>query len=564
MINAVIITNLKDLNDLRSKFNSMDRRDFFKMTRRAAETKSGKRAFFSGMTPYTGSWTSNEVMHLLKRTMFGAKKTDIDYFLTLSLNEAVDELLNTVSVPTPPVRDYGLIPDEFNVMWDDLGVVQGQTWVNDPNLVSNPDVRGAINALRVQSLRKWWAGLIINQGRSIQEKMVLFWHHHFSVKEGEVENAQFLYRHHALLRSNMLGNFKDLVKQVSIDPAMLVHLNGYVNSRQAPDENYARELQELFTVGRGQDSLYTEDDVIAAARVLTGWRINIDPLGSYFDVSAHDTGSKSFSAFYNNRTIAGSSNENQEIDALIDMIFTATETARFICRKLYRWFVYYDIDDATEQDVIIPMATLLQSNNYDIKPVLAALLKSEHFFDKINQACYIKTPFDIVVGTLREFNVSFPAYTNYASGYPLFWSLYVSTADMQQDLFQPPDVSGWASYYQDPMYYELWVNSNSLPRRADYTDALVNDSVIDLRAFANYSSNPADPNQLIDDVTHLLLRYPLSANSKTYVKTHFLLNNTTDDTIWTNAWNTNNNTVINSSLKDMFRFLMNLPEFHLC
>jgi uncharacterized protein (DUF1800 family) len=129
----------------------------------------------------------------------------------------------------------------------------------------------------------------------------------------------------------------------------------------------------MFTVGRGQDSLYTEDDVIAAARVLTGWRINIDPLNSYFDVSAHDTGPKSFSSFYNNITIPGSGNDNTELDALVDMIFNTTETARFICRKLYRWFVYYQIDDATEQDVIIPMATVLQANNYDVKPALAAL-----------------------------------------------------------------------------------------------------------------------------------------------------------------------------------------------
>jgi uncharacterized protein (DUF1800 family) len=543
----------------------MDRRDFFKRARRTAEAKTQKRTnMFSGLAPYAGSWTANEVMHLLKRTMFGAKKADIDYFLTLTPDAAIDELLNNIAAPTPPVRDYGLIPDEFGVMWDDLGVVQGQTWVNDPNMASNPDIRGTINALRVQSLRKWWAGLIINQGRSIQEKMIMFWHHHFSVKEGEVENAQFLYRHHALLRANVMGNFKDLVKEVTIDPAMLVHLNGYVNTKQAPDENYARELQELFTVGRGQDSLYTEDDVIAAARVLTGWRINMDPLNSYFDVSAHDTGPKSFSSFYNNTTIPGSGNDNTELDALVNMIFNTPETARFICRKLYRWFVYYQIDDATEQDVIIPMATVLQSNNYDIKPALAALFKSEHFFDTINQACYIKTPFDMVVGTLREFNVSFPAYNNYTTGYPLFWSLYSSAADMQQELFQPPDVSGWPSYYQDPMYFELWVNSNSLPRRADYTDALVNDAVIDVRAFANYSSNPADPNQLVNDVSGLLLRYPLSDNSKTYVKTHFLTNNTTNDSIWTNAWNSNNNTVINNSLKEMFKFLMNLPEFHLC
>lgn len=543
----------------------MDRREFFKISRRNAEAnKKNSGNLFSGLAPYTGGWTVNEVSHLLKRTMFGAKKADIDYFLTLTPDAAVDELLSNIVSVSPPVRDYGLIPDEFNVLHDDLGVVQGQTWVNDPNSSSDPDIRGAINRLRVQSLKKWWAGLIINQGRSIQEKMVLFWHHHFSIQESEVENAQFLYRHHNLLRSNVLGNFKNLVKEVTTDPAMLIHLNGYVNSKQAPDENYAREMQELFTVGRGTDSLYTENDVIAAARVLTGWRINSDPLGSYFDSSAHDTGSKTFSAFYNNTTIPGGANGNLELDALINMIFATTEASRFICRKLYKWFVYYEIDDATEAGVITPMAAVLQSNNYDIKSALSVLFKSEHFFDTLNQACYIKSPFDIIVGTLREFNVSFPAYTNYIAGYPLFYSLYQNAANMQQDLFQPPDVSGWPSYYQEPMHYELWVNSNSLPRRADFTDALVNDAVIDVRAFANYSSNPSDPNQLISDVTALLLRYPLSTNSKNYVKTNFLLNNTTDDTIWTNAWNSNNSTVINSSLRDMFRFLMNLPEFHLC
>ena len=135
---------------------------------------------------------------------------------------------------------------------------------------------------------------------------------------------------------------------------------------------------------------------------------------------------------------------------------------------------------------------------------------------------------------------------------------------MQQVLFQPPDVSGWTSYHQEPMYYELWVNSNSLPRRADYTDALIEDNMLDVRAFAAYSSNPSDPNQLVNDVTALLLRYPLSSTSKSYVKNRFLLNNTGNDTVWTNAWNTNNNTVINASLNELFKFMMNLPEFHLC
>lgn len=543
----------------------MDRREFLLASRtKAKKTGLQKNISASGIGAYNGSWTINEVTHLLKRTMFGAKKADIDYFLTRTVSEAVDELLNNSFVPSPPLRDYGLLQDDDGVMYDDLGVVRGQTWINDPNLASAEVIRGAINRARVGSLKKWWAGLMISQGRSIQEKMVLFWHHHYAVQESEIGNAAYLYRHHNLLRSSALGNVKTLAREVTIDPAMLVHLNGYLNSRQAPDENYARELQELFTIGLDATSSYTENDVIAAARVLTGWRIIDNPLGSYLSAGEHDTGSKTFSSFYNNTTIAGSTNPDQELDALINMIFSNAEAAKFIVRKLYKWFVYYDIDDATEANVIAPLASILRSNNYEIKPVLSALFKSEHFFDTLNQACYIKNPFDIILGTLREFNVSFPAYTNYTTGYPLFNSLYERAAEMQMQLFQTPDVSGWPSYHQQPMHYELWVNSNSLPKRADYTDSLINDNVLDVRAFANFSSNPSNPDQLISDVTELLLRYPLSATSRTFVKTKFLLNNTTDNAIWTNAWNSNNAAVIDPALKELFKFLLNLPEYHLC
>lgn len=539
----------------------MNRIEFLKTLANRRKHNS-KNAFFSGILPYSGQWTINEVTHLLKRTMFGAKKADIDHFMGMTMSEAVDELLNNISTPTPPLRDYGLIVTEDGT-YDDLGVAQGQTWINDPNTASDPDARPSISRLRMDSLRKWWAGLMINQQRSIQEKMVLFWHHHYSVQQEEVNNPQMMYRHHNLLRTNMLGNVKTLAREVTIDPAMLLHLNGYLNSRQAADENYSREFQELFTIGLGNDSHFTENDVIAAARVLTGWRVRTNPPESYADAGAHDTGAKTFSAFYGSRTIAGS-DAATELDALVDMIFDTPEAARFICRKIYRFFVYYEIDADTETDVIEPLAAILRNNNYEIKPMLEALFKSEHFYDILNQACYIKSPLDILTGTLREFNVPFPAYTDYAAGYPLFFSIYNNAATMQLDLFQPPDVNGYAAFVQGPMHYELWVNSNSLPRRADYTDALINDDVLDVRGFANYSSNPSDPDTLISDVTALLLRYPLSTASKTYVKTRFLLNNTTDNTIWTNAWNSSNTTVINQSLKNMFMFLMNLPEFHLC
>ena len=539
----------------------MNRIEFLRALANREKNKKSN-AFCSGIQPYTSQWTINEVTHLLKRTMFGAKKADIDHFLSMTMSEAVDELINNSSAPTPPLRDYGLIVTEDGT-YDDLGVVQGQTWVNDPNLLSDPDARPSISRLRMDSLRKWWTGLMINQERSIQEKMVLFWHHHYAVQQEEVANPQMMYRHHHLLRSNVMGNVKTLAREITIDPAMLYHLNGYLNSRLAADENYSREFQELFTIGLGNDAHFTENDVIAAARVLTGWRVRTNPLESYVDASAHDTGSKSFSSFYGNRIIAGS-DAATELQSLVDMIFDTQEAARFFVRKIYRFFVYYEIDAATETGVIEPLAAILRSNNYEVKPMLETLFKSEHFYDVINQACFIKSPLDILTGTLREFNVPFPAYTDYATGYPLFFSIYNNAATMQLDLFQPPDVNGYAAFVQGPMHYELWVNSNSLPRRADYTDALVNDGVIDVRGFANYSTDPSNPDTLIDDVTALLLRYPLSTASRTYVKTRFLLNNTTDNSAWTNAWNSNNTTVINASLKNMFLFLMNLPEFHLC
>jgi uncharacterized protein (DUF1800 family) len=544
----------------------MDRRGFITATKKqklvTQTTAHQQRGITSGVAPYAGPWTKNEVTHLLKRTMFGATPSDVAYFVTRSTSAAVDELLAYAPV-TPPVRDYGLIDIE-GVMYDDLGVAQGQTWINDPNTASDPEAVPAINGLRMDALLKWWAGLIINQGRSITEKMVLFWHHHFSVQKENVGDFRFLYMHHNLLRTKCLGNVKELVRDVCIDPAMLFHLNGFLNSKRAPDENFARELQELMTVGKGNASGYTENDVIEAARVLTGWRVTISPVaGSYLEASEHDAGNKTFSAFYNNTVITGSNSGPQEVNALVNMIFNAEETARFICRKLYKWFVYYDIDETTELNVITPMANALRTANFDVKPALALLLKSEHFFDVQNQACYIKSPFDFIVGAIREMNIPFPPVTDYQNGYPKFNAIYNDAARMQQRLFEPPDVSGWPSYYQDPMFYELWVHSNSLPKRAAYTNNLVNSGVIDVRAIVNATSNPALPDVLINDVTERLLRYPLSAASKTYTKNRFLTNNGADS-VWTTLWNSGNNAAIETALKALFEFLMNLPEYHLC
>ncbi len=550
----------------------MDRRDFL-----TAKTRFGSPDFRqnfrtqSGLNPYSGAWTVNEVQHLLKRTMYGSTKADIDYFKTQSVSQAVDELVNpTTPLPSPPVNDYN------SATVTDPAVPLAQTWVN------NPTNDGTINSLRRASFKKWWAGIMINQDRSIREKMTLFWSNHFSTESVDIGNANYVYTHHALLRQKALGNFKQLVKDITIDTAMLRYLNGYLNTSAAPDENYARELQELFTLGKGPAVQYTEDDVKKAAKVLTGWRINGTTYTSFFDATKHDTASKQFSSFYNNTIINGQTGAAgaNETDALINMIFAKEEVAKYICRRLYRWFVYYAIDATTEANVIEPLAAIFRTNNYEIKPVLSALLKSEHFFDVLNQGCQIKSPVDQVISALREFKVLFPNNTTeYLDAYGMWNYIRGWLTSMSQDIGDPPNVAGWPSYYQEPQFYEIWINSDTLPKRNRYTDTMITTGysrngkkiVIDAVAFSKTLPNAADPNLLIDDALSILYRVPLSQAAKQTIKQQILLSNQTQDYYWSNAWNAyitnpadqSNFTIVNNRLKSLYQYLMNLAEYQL-
>ncbi|HEX5655496.1 MAG TPA: DUF1800 domain-containing protein [Chitinophagaceae bacterium] len=524
----------------------------------------------SGLNPYSGPWTRNEVQHLLKRTMFGSKKADIDYFLGRTMSQAVDELLNpTAPLPAPPVNDYspGLA---------DPNVPAGSTWIN------NPTSDGNLNSARRNSFKKWWAGQMINQDRSIRERLTLFWADHFGTETLTIGISHFVYWHHKLLRENCLGNFRSLIKNVTIDAGMLRYLNGYLNTNTAPDENYARELQELFTLGKSPTVQYTEDDVKNAARVLTGWRINGNTFMVFWDATRHDSGNKQFSSYYNNNMIAGQSGSNGalETDALINMIFNKEEVSKYICRCLYRWFIYYKIDTAAETNVIEPLATIFRNNNYEIKPVLATLLKSEHFFDVLNQGSHIKSPVDQVVSCLREFNVVFPdPVTQYADAYGMWNYIRNWFTSMNQDIGDPPDVSGWPAYYQAPQFHELWINSDTLPKRNQFTDVMINNGytrngkkiVINAVGFTQTLPNPGDPNVLIDDVLAIIYRVPLSDVSKQQIKEQILLSNQTQDYYWTNAWNayianptdTATFNIVNTRLKTFYQYLMNLSEYQL-
>ncbi|MDE3251185.1 MAG: DUF1800 domain-containing protein [Bacteroidota bacterium] len=527
-----------------------------------------------GLASYGGSWTENEVIHLLKRTMFGAKPADINYFKNQTFQDAVDELLTpSAPLPDPPVKEYST---PGNATTPDTQVLEGDSWVLDPS------TDGTVNNLRINSFKKWWMGVMINQDRSVREKMTLFWHDHFATETNVIGNAQFVYKHHLLLRTYALGNFKGLTRAVTIDPAMLVYLNGEKNTVKAPDENYGRELQELFCCGKGPDSKYTEDDVRAAARVLTGWKNSTATLSSSFDPLRHDSTDKQFSAFYNNTLIQGKSGPtagDEELDALLDMIFATQEVAKFICRKLYRWFVYYDIDDTVEANIISPLADILRSHNYEILFVLRTLLKSEHFFDVLARGCQIKSPVDLIVGACREFGVAFQPATDYKTNYGMYAYLVNWSANMQQNIGDPPDVSGWKAYYQAPQFYEMWINSDTLPKRNQFTDTMVQSGYtyngkkfwIDAAAFAATLPNPGDPNQLINDILKIIFRIDISPASKAQLKTDILLGGQTTDYYWTDAWNQYvstpgniaNTTTVRNRLRDLLKYFMDLAEYQL-
>ncbi len=552
----------------------MDRRDFLTARRRRKDSVSAP-AFRteSGIGPYTGAWTEQEIIHLLKRTMFGAKKADVDYFKTRTLNQAVDELLNpTAPSPAPPVKEYATATTATT---PDGNIAQGTTWINDIN------GDGTVQSQRRASYKKWWTGVMINQDRSIREKLIMFWVDHFGNESLDVGVANWIYTQHTLIRQYVLGNFKNLVRDITTDVSMLRYLNGYLNQASAPDENYGRELMELFTIGKGPDSHYTESDVKEAAKVLTGWQVNGTTWLPVFNPARHSTVNKTFSSFFNNTVITGRTGSTAgalELNDLLNMIFAQPEVAKFIVRKIYRWFVYYSIDAATEVNVISPLADIFRTNNYEIRPVLSALFKSEHFFDVLNRGCMIKTPADQVVGALREMNTVFPPLSDWDTNYGFWNTFYTWIVNMGQNPHDPPNVSGMPAFYQEPSFHEVWINADSLPKRNQYTDTMINSGYVrngqrvqfNCVAFAQTLPNPGNPNDLIDDALKIFFRNELSALSKDQIKTQILLTGQQWDYYWTNAWTawlssptTANYNTINTRLKTLFQYLFNLSEYQL-
>ena len=476
---------------------------------------------------FSENWTAKEARHLLKRTSFGITEMLVSEAVSLGLSGTIDQLFEQSPLPEPPLkyRLDGTGDDEII----DPDANYGETWINGPPIptaASNQEKNKILNS-RTRSLYAWSFLQMQNAGISIREKLTLFWHNHF-VAENVNPHREFFYIN--ILRTNALGNFKELTKQITIDPNMLLYLSGSQNSNTAPNENYSRELLELFSIGKGDAvgngdyTNYTEDDVIQMAKALTGWRVrdlnNPETLTAFFSNNKHTSGEKNLSHRFNNAVI--SENGENEYKDLIDKIFEQEECSKFITRQLYIWFVNVEISEEIETHIIEPLAEVIRDHNYEIVPALKILLSSEHFFE--NTFCMIKSPIDLMLSATKSLLLSAPT-NSILEEYEFSLILYLAISDVGQSIFHHPDVAGWKAYYQKPLYYKTWVNNYLLPKRLQYCKVLVTGGVllIDEREYTvpplvpvllivSSITNADDPVVLIRSLANQLFNYEISQN----------------------------------------------------
>lgn len=521
----------------------------------------------TSLNPYQGEWTFDQAAHLLRRTTFGPTPAQMKQAVKDGLETTVAKLLAEQPLPEPPI---------YFDFFDDPEVPNGETWIN---VIEDNKITGLRNNRR-QSLLAWTAKNILESGKNItiREKMTLFWHNHFVVSNPT--HSRVFYEYYTKLRKNALGNFRTLVEEMTIDAAMLRFLNGQQNSKNAPNENYARELLELFTIGKGpiagsgDYTNYTEQDVVALSRALTGWRYSTaegnDPTVSFYVPNRHDTGEKQLSHRFDKAIITNGG--ESEYKNVIDIILQKTEVARFIARKIYGWFLHAEITAEVEANVIEPMALMMIADNYEIQRAVGALISSEHFYDQTFRGCMVNHPADFYFKLLNTFQLSMP--DDPLHKYKISLVFYNQLRNMEMAIFYHPTVAGWKAFYQAPQFTKIWINSVSLPLRQRASDRLVNGfnnngfrielNVLD---FVAQLDNPTEPNDMINELATILFSQPITAVQLTSLKSIILPG--IEDYNWTVeygdflAGDDSLRRTIENKLQSLIKTMLRMPEFYL-
>jgi uncharacterized protein (DUF1800 family) len=548
---------------------------------------------------FTGQLGKRNAAHLLRRATFGPTPGDIANFATMTVSEAMDILFQEVPDPQPPVDP-----------------VTGTTWLNPAATGSNSPQEDLIDFFMA-----WHLEQMRNSGTSVKERLVWFLHTHLPVRRSVVPQSEYLYYQNALFRFYAMGSFKTLFRKIVVDNAMMIFIDNATNDVISPNENFAREMFELYSIGRGAQiapgnySHYTEDDIKAATRVLTGWevtdqfdhfdqetglptaRLKTTLSGATEIANRHDKDPKHFSPLFQNRIIQPSElydgyatpeAAEAELDELIEMIFDQDETSRFITRKIYRFFVYYEITPEVESQVIQPLATDFRNSDFNLEVLVRNLLSSKHFFDTDNipvddnnQGALIKSPLEIIIGLCRMFEVQFPAAVS-----TLYQTVYQEgllpiMENQGLPFFEPYDVAGFEAYFQFPNFNRNWITPYSLAYRYQFSVQITqginaNNDALNLQFnfldWIENGGNISDPSiaeTLIDELSELLFPFPLSAERRDYFILTILLDGLYPASYWTTRWNAYksspgpNKAEIEGMLENLFHGLIQSPEYQL-
>lgn len=470
------------------------------------------------LAPYQPSgaapWDKKRAQHLYRRMGFGGTPAEIDAALSQEPGALVDALIDeALALPLSPEPEWAY-------------------WTVDDYQNFEEEVQQQYVAWIIQ-----WVNDMLSNG--FREKLALFWSNHFVTKYEAYLCASHLYQYHKLLQQNALGNFRDFVYEIGKTPAMLIFLNNVQNTVFEPNENYARELYELFTLGR--DNGYSQVDIQETARALTGWNNPLPYCGPVsFVPFLHDTGVK---------TIFGQTG-NWGYDELHDILFEqrSQQVATHICTKIYATFVHPQVDD----EIVAGLAQTFIDNNFELAPVFRQLFKSEHFFDEYVIGTQVKSPMEHFLSFVREGDFLYNDDVVQVVAYLAY--------DLGQQLFSPTDVSGWPGN-------RSWVDSTTMTGRWQgmdyYLFFLFGNAPESLRQLAkNLSGNSSDPalvtQSLVDHFIPTGLDTPEAYERATAALKWEVPQNYYDTGDWNLEWDT-----VPAQVVFLLRHIARLPEFQL-
>ncbi len=454
-----------------------------------------------------GPWDTRTAAHLMRRAGFSATPEELDRLVDIGFEATLDELLNYEAVDDTEMEE-GLLEQDY--------------------LFTRVNKNGNLRP-KTFGMQRWWLYRMVHSERQLLEKMTYFWHDHFATSVSTVRQVvlgeqPYMMIQNELLREYALGNFKEMVEMIARDPAMLVWLDNRSNVKEHPNENWGRELLELFTMGVGN---YTDQDVVEAARAFTGWGLNRWAGEFSFFPGQHDYGMKTFLG------------ETGPFDGddIIDIIFEQDVTAQFITRKLLEFFVYPD----PSEELIADLAVVLRENDYEIRPLMRAIFKHPEFYSDRAYRSLIKSPVDLFVGLFRELGMSDP----------VFLPRIMRTTG--QKLFAPPDVSGWTSGVG-------WINTTTLLARYNFFNILVsfrgNGSLDFVEWVQTYELSNFDVVALLLDT---IVKGDVSVDTR-YVLGEYM---TTDDSGEPVEWDINDAVMVDKKARGVLYLILVLPTYQL-